>query len=75
MTNVVAMIICKCDGKYLHFFNYFQWNSRTILNHKKDASWVEIDKWVIFEMKIKKLDNLAKLGNEIMNELVMVLCK
>ena len=42
---------------------------------KKDASWVEIDKWVIFEMKIKKLDNLAKLGNEIMNELVMVLCK
>ena len=45
------------------------------LTTKKDASWVEIDKWVIFEMKIKKLDNLAKLGNEIMNELVMVLCK
>ena len=55
MTNVVAMIICKCDGKYLHFLNYFQWNSRAILNHKKkDASWVEIDKWVIFEMKMKK---------------------
>ena len=54
------------------FLNYFQWNSRTILNHKKDASWVEIDKWVIFDLKIKKLDNLAKLGNEIMNELVMV---
>ena len=58
-----------------NFFNYFQWNSRAILNHKKDASWVEIDKWVIFDLKIKKLDNLAKLGNEIMNELVMVLCK
>ena len=45
------------------------------LTTKKDTSWVEIDKWVIFEMKIKKLDNLAKLGNELMNELFMVLCK
>ena len=26
-------------------------------------------------MKIKILDNLAKLGNELMNELVRVLCK
>ena len=76
MTNVVAMIICKCDGKYLQIFLIiFNGIHVQFLITKKDASWVEIDKWVIFEMKIKILDNLAKLGNELMNELVRVLCK